>query len=329
MKENTIFASIKLKDDDDRKNAVSKAIRLQNSGVEGIVIREKYLDDSAHEENLSVIKKICEEVSIPVYGKVNDGCDEDVKKYLYAGCKGVIIKEDEEALISESVKRFQENSVKTNNNNDKASTNKTNIEFSDLKIQNGLIPCIVQDYMDGTVLMLAYMNEEAFNKTISSGTMTYFSRSRNKLWVKGEESGHFQELKSLTADCDNDTLLAKVKQTGVACHTGKRSCFFNDIVGENDYEAGFNGTLNEVYEIIYDRKNNPKEGSYTNYLFDKGIDKILKKVGEESTEIVIAAKNPEKDGIIYEIADLIYHLSVLMADKEVTWDDIYKELKNR
>lgn len=329
MKENAIFASIKLKDDDDRKNAVSKALRVQSTGVEGIVIREKYVDDYTHEENLSVIKKICEEVSIPVYGKVNDGCDEDVKKYLYAGCHGVIIKEDEEALITESIKRFQDTNSNSSDDSYKTTENKASIEFNDLKTQNGLIPCIVQDYQDGTVLMLAYMNEEAFNKTISTGTMTYYSRSRNKLWVKGEESGHFQALKSLTADCDNDTLLAKVKQTGVACHTGKRSCFFNDIVGENDYEAGFNGTLNEVYEIIYDRKNNPKEGSYTNYLFDKGIDKILKKVGEESTEIVIAAKNPEKDGIIYEIADLIYHLSVLMADREVTWDDIYKELKNR
>ncbi len=197
------------------------------------------------------------------------------------------------------------------------------------KNSDGMVPVIVQDYRTDEVLMLAYMNEEAFDHTIHSGRMTYYSRSRQELWVKGLTSGHIQYVKSLTADCDYDTILAKVSQVGAACHTGNRSCFFNDIVKKDYVEKNPLKVLEDVYSIILDRKDHPKEGSYTNYLYDKGIDKVLKKLGEEATEIIIAAKNPDAEEIKYEISDFIYHLMVLMAEKRVTWEDITQELSQR
>lgn len=195
---------------------------------------------------------------------------------------------------------------------------------------DGMVPVVVQDYRTREVLMVAYMNEEAYNQTISTGKMTYFSRSRNELWLKGKTSGHYQYVKSLTADCDMDTILAKVSQVGAACHTGARSCFFNEIT-KKDYEEADNPlqVFQEVLDVIRDRKIHPKEGSYTNYLFDKGIDKILKKLGEEATEIVIAAKNPGANEVKYEISDFLYHMMVLMVEKDVTWEEITTELANR
>jgi len=204
------------------------------------------------------------------------------------------------------------------------------LKWSDFKLNSdGLIPVIAQDYKTNEVLMVAYMNEEAFNNTITCGKMKYWSRSRQKLWMKGEESGHIQFVKSLTADCDYDTILAKVSQVGVACHTGAPSCFFNTIVAKEYVDKNPLKVFESVYNVIADRKINPKDGSYTNYLFDKGIDKILKKVGEECTEIVIAAKNPDAEEIKYEISDYLYHLMVLMVEKGVTWEDITAELSQR
>ncbi len=204
------------------------------------------------------------------------------------------------------------------------------LPFSIFKLNSdGHIPVIVQDYKTSEVLMLAYMNEEAYNKTLDTMTMHYYSRSRKELWLKGETSGHYQYVKSLSYDCDNDTILAKVEQIGSACHTGSYSCFFNDIVKADYNEKNPLEVLNDVYSVIADRKINPKEGSYTNYLFDKGIDKILKKVGEEATEIVIAAKNPNANEIKYEISDFLYHVMVLMVEKGVSWDEIMTELANR
>ena len=204
------------------------------------------------------------------------------------------------------------------------------ISWENLKNNSdGLIPVIVQDYTTNDVLMCAYMNEEAFHATINCGKMTYYSRSRQELWMKGETSGHIQYVKELTADCDFDTILAKVSQVGVACHTGNPSCFFNEIVKKEYIEKNPLKVFETVYNIIEDRKNNPKEGSYTNYLFDKGIDKILKKVGEECTEIVIAAKNPDPEEIKYEISDFLYHVMVLMVEKGVTWEEITQELAQR
>ena len=204
-------------------------------------------------------------------------------------------------------------------------------KWSDFKKNSeGMVPVVVQDYRTLEVLMVAYMNEEAYEHTLSSGKMTYFSRSRHELWLKGSTSGHFQYVKSLTADCDMDTILAKVSQTGAACHTGARSCFFNEIA-RKDYEEAANPlqVFEDVMNVIRDRKLHPKEGSYTTYLFDKGLDKILKKLGEEATEIVIAAKNPNANEIKYEISDFLYHMMVLMEEKDITWEEITYELANR
>ncbi len=204
------------------------------------------------------------------------------------------------------------------------------LKWSDLKKNSdGLVPVIVQDYRTDEVLMLAYMNEESFLTTINLGKMTYWSRSRDELWTKGMTSGHVQYVKSLTADCDYDTILAKVSQVGAACHTGNNTCFFNEIVKKEYMEKNPQKVLEDVYSIIMDRKVHPKEGSYTNYLFDKGVDKILKKVGEECTEIVIAAKNPNPEEIKYEISDFLYHMMVLMVEKGITWEDVMQELSQR
>lgn len=204
------------------------------------------------------------------------------------------------------------------------------MEFSEFKTDgNGLVPVIVQHYKTQEVLMLAYMNEEAFNETVKTGRMTYYSRSRKTQWVKGETSGHFQYVKSLTIDCDKDTLLAKVDQIGAACHTGNPTCFYTPLVG-TDYDGKNPARVFEsVYSTIVDRREHPKEGSYTNYLFEKGIDKILKKVGEEAAEIIIAAKNPNPEEIKYELADFLYHAMVLMVERGVSWEDIMQELADR
>lgn len=204
------------------------------------------------------------------------------------------------------------------------------MEFSEFKLNGqGLIPVIVQDYKTNEVLMMAYMNEEAFDHTVKTGRMTYYSRSRQCQWVKGETSGHYQYVRSLAVDCDRDTLLAKVEQIGAACHTGNRSCFYTTIVGTDHDAKNPLQVFESVYDTIMDRRRNPKEGSYTNYLFDKGLDKILKKVGEEATEIVIAAKNPNPEEIKYEISDFLYHAMVLMVERGVTWEDITNELADR
>lgn len=195
--------------------------------------------------------------------------------------------------------------------------------------ERGLIPCVVQDYKTNQVLMMAYMNKESYENTCKTGKMTYFSRSRGELWVKGETSGHFQYVKELMLDCDNDTILAKVHQVGAACHTGEYSCFFKELAKKDYNHTNPLTILEEDFATILDRKNNPKEGSYTNYLFDKGIDKILKKCGEEASEIIIAAKNPEAEELKYEMADFLYHMMVLMAECDLTWEDITRELANR
>ena len=204
------------------------------------------------------------------------------------------------------------------------------MDFSEFKTdEKGLIPVIVQHYKTQEVLMMAYMNEESFDQTIKTGRMTYFSRSRQCLWVKGETSGHFQYVRSLTIDCDKDTLLAKVDQVGAACHTGNPTCFFQPLVGSDYDETNPLQVFESVYQTIVDRREHPKEGSYTNYLFEKGIDKILKKVGEEATEIITAAKNPNPEEIKYEMADFLYHAMVLMVERGINWEDIVRELADR
>ena len=207
---------------------------------------------------------------------------------------------------------------------------RSSLTFADFKKNaDGLVPTVVQDYKTDEVLMVAYMNEEAYEKTLSTGLMHYFSRSRSELWCKGETSGNLQHVMKLSIDCDKDTLLAKVKQDGAACHTGNRSCFYTDLMVKNYDSSNPLKVFQDVYNIIADRKINRREGSYTNYLFDKGIDKILKKCGEEATEMVIAAKNINPSELTYEISDLLYHMMVLMVERGLTWDDITKELSNR
>lgn len=190
----------------------------------------------------------------------------------------------------------------------------------------GIIPAIAQDAASGEVLMMAWMNEESLKTTIDSGYATYYSRSRQELWKKGETSGHVQKVVSMKYDCDGDTLLVLVEQTGVACHTGSKSCFFNDIVGDKQIPAKI---LDDVFKVILDRKANPKEGSYTNYLLEKGLHKTCKKVGEEASEIIIGAVSGDKENVSYETADLLYHLSVLLVQCDLTWDDVFGELEKR
>ncbi len=198
--------------------------------------------------------------------------------------------------------------------------------IEDIKFDNnGLVPAIVQDVNTNKVLMLAYMNEESIRKTLQEKIACYYSRSRKELWKKGETSGNIQNLKGFYYDCDKDSILLLVEQVGVACHTGNYSCFFNEVIGYDNQVS----VLTDLYELIENRKNTPVEGSYTNYLFEKGLDKILKKVGEETSEVIIGAKNKDKEEMVYEISDLVYHLLVLMVNEGVSVNDIKEELKNR
>ena len=195
----------------------------------------------------------------------------------------------------------------------------------DLKFgSDGLIPAIVQDHFTNKVLMLAYMNEESLKISIEEGKTCFYSRSRNELWRKGETSGNFQEIVSIKTDCDRDTLLIDVIKNGPACHTGSETCFFESIK-EGEEAFSYEG----LYKMLLDRKLNKKEGSYTTYLFEKGIDKILKKVGEECTEVIIGAKGGDKDETVFEIADLLYHITVMMIEMGISLDDVTKELAKR
>ena len=205
--------------------------------------------------------------------------------------------------------------------------------------KDGLVPVIAQDYHSKHIRMLAYMNKEALEKTLETGDIYYYSRSRQKLWHKGEESGHFQHLKGMSVDCDGDTLLIQIEQVGgISCHTGNATCFYRNVditptAKHDDNNAahivrGDESFLSKLENTIRDRKENPVEGSYTNYLFREGLDKILKKVGEEATETIIAAKTKRND-VIYEVSDLVYHLSVLLAELNISWDEIKTELEKR
>lgn len=411
------------KDDSTAYDAVELCEKFENDGADEVYIFEISSTDEEHETNIGIIKKIVAECDIQILLGGNVKRLEDVKKYLYAGAKMVILEDSKESnreLVNEASERFGADKVAvlferkcsdeelckaanfyfdegatlfvvSDKLSDEAAKNfseinidlllindeitkedivkyckvtniygftsdailsdtqeimnikqelkkdgvdvnvfESKMNYSEFKLNSdGLIPVVVQDYKTNEVLMLAYMNEEAFDNTIKTGRMTYYSRSRKELWIKGLTSGHYQYVKSLSIDCDNDTLLAKVKQIGAACHTGKRSCFYTELVKKEYDDTNPLMVFEDVFNVIKDRKVNPKEGSYTNYLFDKGIDKILKKVGEEATEIVIAAKNPDKEEIKYEISDFLYHVMVLMAEKEVSWEDITRELARR
>ena len=398
-------------------NLYSKVRLYNDSGIDKIIIYDLSEDDKEHEMNIQTIKKLAQNIEIPICAGGNINRLEDIKKILYAGCKQVVLnasKPETAQLADEGSKRFgKEKMLLSIENVDyifkhsaemtemfhelvvvdpaiveavesmtpipyivqtdsyeadeiietlrkvnvrgimgdfighpeidvmelkadcraagiKMDNFEPSVQWSDLKLNSdGMVPVIVQDYKTNDVLMLAYMNEKAFNTTINIGKMTYYSRSRQELWIKGMTSGHIQYVKSLTADCDYDTLLARVSQIGAACHTGNRTCFFNEIIKKEYVEKNPLKVFETVYNVIADRKEHPREGSYTNYLFDKGIDKILKKCGEECTEIVIAAKNPDPEEIKYEISDFLYHVMVLMVEKGVTWEEITAELSQR
>ena len=193
--------------------------------------------------------------------------------------------------------------------------------------EKGLIPAIVVDDETNQVLTLAYMNKESLGISLEKKKTCFWSRSRQELWLKGETSGNYQHIVSITADCDRDALTVRVKKDGPACHTGEESCFFNTVFENEEIAPAF--SVQSLVDTIEGRKLDPKEGSYTTYLFEKGIDKILKKVGEECTEVIIAGKADDKAETIYEISDLMYHVLVLMIEMGISVDDIMNELKSR
>ncbi|MEA5048592.1 MAG: bifunctional phosphoribosyl-AMP cyclohydrolase/phosphoribosyl-ATP diphosphatase HisIE [Eubacteriales bacterium] len=201
------------------------------------------------------------------------------------------------------------------------------LKISNLKFdERGLIPAIVVDTETKQVLMLAYMNAESLRISMEEGRTCFYSRSRETLWRKGETSGNVQSIVSITADCDADTLIVEVRKAGPACHTGAESCFFQPVY-EGEEAPGFQ--YEDLFEMLRGRKNGPKEGSYTTYLFEKGLDKILKKVGEETTEVILAAKDKDKANTVYEIGDLMYHIMVLMIEAGIEPDDIKREMASR
>lgn len=287
---------------------------LEQYVEEIILVKEKELKDAIHLSRFPLIASV-PEVSL-------DKILELLSRDNICGISGYAINQNVKELLA--IKSLCQN------NNIPVNTFEPVIRWEEFKLNSdGHVTVVVQDYKTDEVLMVAYMNEEAYNMTLKTGKMTYYSRSREELWVKGDTSGHYQYVKSLTADCDKDTILARVSQIGAACHTGSHSCFFNEIMAKDYEESNPLKVFEQVFDVIKDRKLHPKEGSYTNYLFDKGIDKILKKLGEEATEIVIAAKNPNANEVKYEIADFLYHMMVLMAEKNVTWEEITTELAQR
>ena len=204
---------------------------------------------------------------------------------------------------------------------------KNTINIEKLKFdEKGLIPAIVVDYYTKEVLTLAYMNKESLEISINEGKTCFYSRSRKELWRKGETSKNYQHIQNIKSDCDNDALIVEVIKDGPACHTGAESCFMNEIYEKENYQ---DFSIYKLYELIKGRKINMTEGSYTTYLFNRGIDKILKKIGEESSEVIIGAKNDSKEETIYELADLFYHSLVLMVEKNITLNDIKDELAKR
>ena len=309
----------------------SEKLLVSLTTIDFIFKTKEFLEENVHElviYNRALLDSLEGITDVPYIVDVEENNFDDIASLLRSekirGISGSFINNVEDTDIMQLKCELSDAGIKMDNFEPKLS-------WSDLKVgSDGLVPVIVQDYQTSEVLMLAHMNEEAFNTTIRIGKMTYYSRSRQELWIKGMTSGHIQYVKSLTADCDFDTILAKVSQVGgIACHTGAPNCFFNEIIKKEYTERNPLKVFESVYDVIVDRREHPKEGSYTNYLFDKGIDKILKKVGEEATEIVIAAKNPDNEEVKYEMSDFLYHMMVLMVEKGVTWEDVTRELAQR
>lgn len=280
------------------------------------------LAEDGYAKNAGQIENLKNEVSLPIMVSVAEK-EAAVETVKAVQAQSLAITGGEEFSVLDLKKQCREQGINV-------LTLQSPISFDEFKLNSdGMLTTVVQDYKTGEVLMVAYMTKEAFEQTVETGVMTYYSRSRDELWVKGDTSGHYQYVKSLSIDCDRDTLLAKVRQVGKACHTGHYSCFYTDLIKTEYKDDNPMNVFQDVYDVIMDRKMHPKEGSYTNYLFDKGIDKILKKVGEECTEIVIAAKNPDPEEMKYEISDFLYHLMVLMAERGMTWEQVTQELMER
>ncbi len=281
----------------DAETITDNAFLLSQYVEELILVKEKGLKEAISVSKMPLIASV-PEVSL-------DKILELLSKDNVRGISGYAINQNAKELLA--IKALcQNNGIAVN-------TFEPEIRWEEFKLNSdGHVTVVVQDYKTDEVLMVAYMNEEAYNMTLKTGKMTYYSRSRQELWVKGETSGHFQYVKSLMADCDKDTILAKVSQIGAACHTGAHSCFFNEIMTKEYEETNPLRVFEQVFDVIKDR-----------------IDKILKNLGEEATEIVIAAKNPNANEVKYEISDFLYHMMVLMAEKNVTWEEITTELAQR
>ena len=303
---------------DEGLDVVAWAKEVEERGAGAILVTSKDFDGAQKGYDLELLGALKQAVNIPVIASGGAGNLEDFKAGVEAGA---------DAVLAASVFHFDQISVRELK--EYLAANGIPVSAKGLEPafnSDGLVPAIAVDYLDNRVLMQAYMNKEAWEKTLQTKRATYFSRSRKKLWVKGEESGNIQLVKDIALDCDRDCVLLYVEQKGPACHTGNETCFYTRLCGED-------GTIGEaltmVSRTVRNRKENPKSGSYTNYLFDQGIDKILKKVGEETAEVIIAAKNNSSSELIYEVADLMYHLSVLLEERQLTWQDIAAELKGR
>ncbi|MDD2430799.1 MAG: imidazole glycerol phosphate synthase subunit HisF [Firmicutes bacterium] len=299
-------------------DAILWAKEVEERGAGAILVTSRDFDGAKKGYDLRLLEALKDAVNLPIIASGGAGKLEDLRAGIEAGA---------DAVLAASIFHFNQLSIKAC----KEYLAKNGIAVSGTGLEpvfneQGLVVATSVDYLDNKVLMQAYMNKEAWERTLATKRATYFSRSRQKLWVKGEESGNFQVVKNILLDCDRDSVLLIVEQTGPACHTNNRSCFYTSFY-ENNTNIG--ESLSELSKTIKSRKSSPKPGSYTNYLFDKGLDKILKKVGEETSEVIIAAKNLSKSELTYEVSDLIYHLTVLLEERELRWQDISIELQKR
>ncbi|MDO5717748.1 MAG: bifunctional phosphoribosyl-AMP cyclohydrolase/phosphoribosyl-ATP diphosphatase HisIE [Tissierellia bacterium] len=294
-------------------DAIEWAVELEKLGAGELCINSIDNDGMKEGYDLKLLKEISSRVSIPIIASGGAGKYEHFIEAYDAGAS---------AALGASVFHFGILDIK------KLNEYIFDYEIESLKFDDkNLIPAIVQDSKTDEILMLAYMNKESLKKTMETESSWFYSRSRQELWEKGATSGNTQRVVSIAADCDKDCLLLKVIPNGPACHTGEKNCFFNKITESKDLVN--RQVLFEEFELIKNRKTHPQKGSYTNYLFEKGVDKICKKIGEESAETIIAAKNNSKEELIYETSDLLYHLNVLLAEMGVDLDDIMKEISDR
>ncbi len=337
-------------------DAIEWAITAAELGAGEIVVNSIDEDGMKNGYDLELLSRITSAVNIPVIASGGAGKKEHFLDALQkTGVDGVLaasVFHFGEIKVPELKQYLKENGAEIRMPQAAPQElDSTLAESTDISMisfgKEGLVPCICQDADTGEVLMLAYMNEQSLRLTIEKKCAVYYSRSRRELWEKGATSGNTQKVRALYYDCDADALLIKVEQTGNACHTGAYSCFFNKVFDNQEAPAGQavapcsdaanpgasaesgSSVFRELYETVIGRKNDPSEGSYTSYLFGKGLDKILKKVGEEAAETIIAAKNQDRQELIAETGDLIYHLTVMLAEKGISMDEIEQELKSR